>query len=69
MPLHYDGTLVETLPRLFIDCTDPAYPTIDAMRQGVRQQPGWQVVEMATGHFPMLTMPEALVRHLLAFAA
>ena len=69
VPLHYDGRLVETLPRLFIDCTDPAYPTIDAMRQRVRQQPGWQVVEMATGHFPMLTMPEALVRHLLAFAA
>ena len=68
VPLHFDGALVEALPRLFIDCHQPAYPTIDAMRQRVRQQPGWQVVEMATGHFPMLTQPEALVRHLLAFA-
>ena len=48
--------------------TDPAYPTIDAMRQRVRQMPGWLVVEMATGHFPMLTMPEALTRQLLDFA-
>lgn len=68
VPLHFDGALVEALPRQFIDCHQPAYPTIDAMRQRVRQQPGWQVVEMATGHFPMLTQPEALVRHLLAFA-
>ena len=68
VPLHYDGALVEALPRLFIDCTDPAYPTIDAMRQRVRAQPGWRVVELATGHFPMLTLPEALVRHLLDFA-
>ena len=67
VPQHFDGTRVDALPRLFIDCTDPAYPTIDAMRRRVRQSPGWQVVEMATGHFPMLTMPEALVRHLLAF--
>ena len=59
---------LEALPRLFIDCNQPAYPTIDAMRQRVRELPGWQVVEMATGHFPMVTQPEALVRHLLAFA-
>ena len=68
VPLHYDGALIEALPRLFIDCTQPAYPTIDAMRRRVRAQPGWQVVELATGHFPMLTLPEALVRHLLDFA-
>ena len=68
VPLHFDGALIEALPRLFIDCTDPAYPTIDAMRQRVRQQPGWRVVEMATGHFPMVTQPVELVRHLLAFA-
>ena len=69
VPLHYDGTLIEALPRLFIDCHQPAYPTIDAMRQRVRELPRWQVVEMATGHFPMVTQPELLARHLLAFAA
>jgi pimeloyl-ACP methyl ester carboxylesterase len=68
VPLHYDGALAESLPRLFIDCTQPAYPTIDAMRRRVRQQPGWQVVEMACGHFPMLQQPDALARLLLDFA-
>lgn len=68
VPLHYNGALVESLPRLFVDCTQPAYPTIDAMRKRVRERPGWQVVEMACGHFPMLQQAEALVRHLLAFA-
>ena len=67
-PLHYDAALLAALPRLFIDCTQPAYPTIDAMRERVRTQPGWQVVEMATGHCPMVTQPDALAAHLLAFA-
>jgi pimeloyl-ACP methyl ester carboxylesterase len=69
VPLHYHGTRIDALPRLFIDCNEPAYPTIDAMRQRVRQLPGWQVVQMPTGHFPMVTQPEALVRHVLAFAS
>ena len=68
VPLQFDGALVHTLPRLFIDCTQPAYPTIDAMRRRVREQPGWQVVEMACGHFPQLQQPETLVRHLVDFA-
>ena len=67
VPLPYDAALLEALPRLFIDCTQPAYPTIDAMRQRVRERPGWQVVEMATGHCPMVTQPDELVRHLLEF--
>lgn len=69
VPLHFDGAAVAALPRLFIDCTQPAYPTIDAMRRRVRETPGFQVVEMATGHCPMVTEPQALVRHLLSFAA
>jgi pimeloyl-ACP methyl ester carboxylesterase len=69
VPLHYDADALAALPRLFIDCHQPAYPTIDAMRTRVRTLPGWRVVEMATGHCPMVTQPEALVRHLLAFAS
>lgn len=68
VPLHYDAALLEPVPRLFVDCNDPAYPTIDSIRQLVRDEPGWQVVEMATGHFPMVTQPDELVAHLRAFA-
>jgi pimeloyl-ACP methyl ester carboxylesterase len=68
VPLHFDGERWAKLPRLFIDCNAPAYPTIDAMRVRVRQQPGWRIVEMATGHFPMVTMPAELTTHLLSVA-
>jgi pimeloyl-ACP methyl ester carboxylesterase len=67
VPLHYDSERLARLPRLFIDCNQPAYPTIDAMRRRAREQPGWQVVEMATGHCPMVTLPDLLVGHLLDF--
>ncbi|HYD60788.1 MAG TPA: alpha/beta hydrolase family protein [Noviherbaspirillum sp.] len=64
-PLHFDPTRVVALPRTFIDCTAPALATIAVMRERVRQQPGWQVVEIATGHMPMVSEPEELLRLLL----
>ncbi|MFV0372875.1 alpha/beta fold hydrolase [Microbacterium sp.] len=67
VPLDYDGALVRSLPRLFVDCTDPAYPTIDSIRRLVRDEPGWQIAEIATGHFPMVTEPDRLVRALRGF--
>ncbi|MET0208782.1 MAG: alpha/beta hydrolase family protein [Burkholderiaceae bacterium] len=68
VPLHFDAERWARLPRCFIDCNRPAYPTIDAMRARVRAQPGWKVVEIATGHCPMVSAPEALVAQLLAVA-
>ncbi|RUA26095.1 MAG: alpha/beta hydrolase [Actinobacteria bacterium] len=64
----YDAALLESVPRLFVDCTDPAYPTIAPIRELVRQEPGWEVVEIATGHFPMVTTPIELVAHVRGFA-
>jgi pimeloyl-ACP methyl ester carboxylesterase len=66
VPLPFDGARWSALPRCFIDCTEPAYPTIAAMRVRVREQPGWKVVEIATGHCPMVSAPRELVTHLLA---
>ncbi len=68
VPLHFDGARWAALPRLFVDCNRPAYPTIDAMRTRVRQQPGWRIAEMATGHFPMVTRPGELSSLLLSVA-
>jgi pimeloyl-ACP methyl ester carboxylesterase len=68
VPLHFDAQRWARLPRTFIDCNCPAYVTIDAMRRRVREQPGWRVVELATGHFPMVSAPEALTLQLLALA-
>jgi hypothetical protein len=66
VPLDFDGERWAAVPRTFIDCTQPAYPTIDAMRQRLREQPGWTIREIATGHFPMVSAPAALARDLLA---
>ena len=67
-PLHFDGERWAALPRSFIDCVQPAYPTIAAMRLRVRSLPGFRVLEMQTGHCPMVSEPAALVQHLLAAA-
>jgi pimeloyl-ACP methyl ester carboxylesterase len=68
VPLQFDGERWARMRRTFIDCNRPAYPTIDAMRKRVREQPGWRVVEIATGHCPMVSTPAELTVHLLACA-
>lgn len=61
-PLHYDGERLARVPRAFIDCVSPAYPTIAPMRRRVRELPGFTVVEMSTGHYPQIQDPQAFVR-------
>ena len=68
-PLHFSGERWAKLPRTFIDCVQPAYPTIAVMRERVRAMPGFGVLEMQTGHCPMVTEPQLLVQHLLALVA
>jgi pimeloyl-ACP methyl ester carboxylesterase len=65
-PLAFDEARITRLPRTFIDCTQPALGTIAAMRQRVRQTPGWRVVEIPTGHDPMISAPDAFLKALLA---
>lgn len=64
-PLHFDAARVAAVPRTFIDCTQPALATIAPSRERVRSEPGWNVVEMATGHDPMVSEPAALSQILL----
>lgn len=64
-PLAFDPQQVFARPSLFIDCVQPALPTIAASRRRVREAPGWQVVELPTGHDPMVSAPEALLAALL----
>jgi len=65
-PLDFDAARVDALPRTFIDCTAPALPTIAPSRERVRREPGWRLIEMATGHDPMVSDPQGLAAHLLA---
>ncbi len=64
-PLPFDGDRWRALPRAFIDCMQPAYPTIDGSRKRVREQGDWTIVELPTGHCPMVSMPAEFARVLL----
>ncbi len=78
-PLAFDPVRVASVPRTFIDCTRPPLGTIDVIRQRVRDPKFWdgawasgggaRVVELATGHDPMVSAPEALAQLLVACAA
>lgn len=76
--LDFDVSRVAALPRTFIDCTTPALATINASRQRARDPAFWggawqsgggaEVIEMATGHDPMVSEPVALARILAGLA-
>lgn len=68
-PVSFSAARWAARPRTFVDCTAPALPTIDPSRARVRGQAGWEVVQLATGHDPMISAPEAVAAVLLAVAA
>lgn len=61
-PLPLDAERLASVPRAFIDCVSPAYPTIAPIRERVRRTPGFTVVEMATGHYPQIQDPDDFVQ-------
>jgi pimeloyl-ACP methyl ester carboxylesterase len=71
-PLQFDPQRVAGVPRTFIDCTTPPLGTIDVIRRRVRDPRYWdgawaggagmRVVELPTGHDPMVSAPDDLVR-------
>ena len=76
-PLDFDPGRVARVPRTFINCTQPPLATIDVIRSRVSDPrfwdgawlPGAKVVDLPTGHDPMVSEPAALVRLLLERAA
>jgi hypothetical protein len=67
--LDFDSQVLRELPRTFVDCTSPALATVALARARVREEPGWSVVELATGHDAMISAPQAVVDVLLRIAA
>jgi hypothetical protein len=77
MPLNFDVQRVAATPRTFISCTAPPLATIEPSRLRAKDPafwggawaPGCQVLEMTTGHDPMISAPSELTRILLDCAA
>ena len=78
-PLDFDPQRVAAVPRTFISCVKPALATIDSIRPRMADGQFWggawrsgggaRVVELQTGHDPMVTMPQELTRILVECAA
>lgn len=76
--LDFDPRRVAAVPRTFVSCVAPALATIDAVRQRVADKSFWdgawqagggaRVVEMKTGHDPMISAPSELAKILLGCA-
>ncbi|NBQ87505.1 MAG: alpha/beta hydrolase [Betaproteobacteria bacterium] len=75
-PLAFDPVRVAAVPRTFIDCTAPPLATIDVIRSRVRDPKYWdgawaagggmRVLELKTGHDPMISDPQGLSDILLS---
>jgi pimeloyl-ACP methyl ester carboxylesterase len=67
--VDFDPGRVAGVPRTFVDCVSPPLATIDESRRRVRDPAfwgaPWRVVELATGHDPMVSAPGDLARVLL----
>lgn len=72
-PLDFDVLRVAAVPRTFVNCTEPALGTIEPSRLRVKDPKFWdgawlpnsKIVELKTGHDPMISEPAALTNILL----
>ncbi|MDO9258532.1 MAG: alpha/beta hydrolase family protein [Polaromonas sp.] len=76
-PLDFDIKRVAAIPRTFVNCTQPALATIEPSRLRVKDAKFWdgawlpnsKIVEIKTGHDPMISEPAALTKILIDCAA
>ncbi|WP_341913614.1 alpha/beta hydrolase family protein [Polaromonas sp. YR568] len=76
-PLDFDVQRVAAIPRTFVNCTQPALATIEPSRLRVKDPKFWdgawlpnsKIVELKTGHDPMISEPGALTQILIDCAA
>jgi pimeloyl-ACP methyl ester carboxylesterase len=68
-PLVVKNAIGNGLPRTYIACTSPVFGPTNPSKAWVKQQAGWNWIEMPTGHLPMVTAPDLLAQTLLKIAA
>ncbi len=66
--MNWGGPVGNGVPKLYIDCTDPAYAGLAPVKQRIRGNPAWPFVELKTGHDAMVSAPEETAKLLLGFA-
>jgi pimeloyl-ACP methyl ester carboxylesterase len=66
--MHWGGPVGNGLPKVYVDCTDPAYAGLAAGKDRIRGKPGWPFIELKTGHDAMVSAPEETTKLLLEFS-
>jgi pimeloyl-ACP methyl ester carboxylesterase len=66
--MRWGGPVGNGLPKVYVDCTDPAYAGLAPVKERYRGKPGWSFVELKTGHDAMVSAPEETAKLLLGFA-
>lgn len=65
--MKWGGPIGNGLPKVYIDCTDPAVPGLAGVKARFRGKPDWPFIELKTGHDAMVSAPEELTRILLGY--
>jgi pimeloyl-ACP methyl ester carboxylesterase len=68
-PLLVKNSIGNELPRTYITCSSPVFAPTNPSKAWVKQQSGWNWIEMASGHLPMVTAPDVLTETLTKIAA
>jgi pimeloyl-ACP methyl ester carboxylesterase len=63
--MHWGGPLGNGLPRLYVDCTQPAIAALATIKDRYRGRSDWPFAELRTGHDSMVSAPAELTRLLL----
>jgi pimeloyl-ACP methyl ester carboxylesterase len=66
--MRWGGPVGNGLPKVYVDCTDPAYAGLAALKDRYRGGTGWPFTELKTGHDAMVSAPEGTAKLLLGFA-
>lgn len=66
--MHWGGAMGNGLPKVYVDCREPAMAALAAMKDRYRGKPGWPFIEIKTGHDAMVSAPEETARILLQYA-
>lgn len=67
-PVHLNAPVGNGRPCAYIRCTNPVYPAVVPSYDAIKNQSGWTVIDIATGHDAMVSAPDALTDLLLSLA-
>lgn len=66
--MRWGGPVGNGVPKVYVDCTDPAYAGLAPVKERYRGKPGWPFAEIRTGHDAMVSAPEETAQLLLKFS-